>query len=214
MDSLLQNLSHLISNLVNNASVIGVVLGALTTLASAISAALAGKQVFAETTTKEAQTEEETPEERHARMRLDEAKYALQRQESIARRNQWASSLLVFGQYIIGGALASSFIQDSLSKPIVGTLGVLVLLSSLILQRYRPDLKVRGARERIVKLRSLVREVQDEMIALKVEREGALSIDKIIRKLSRGLTGIETSEIKEFDDLSRDTKALTGNDDT
>src|SRR5438067_5525827 len=61
--------------------------------------------------------------------RLREAKLELKRQESIARWNGRADGSLVFGQYIIGGVLASSFIQQSLSPQLIGVLGVLVLLS-------------------------------------------------------------------------------------
>ena len=39
--------------------------------------------------------------------RLDDAKHALERQKSVARTNRWTSGFLTFGQYIIGGLLAS-----------------------------------------------------------------------------------------------------------
>jgi predicted benzoate:H+ symporter BenE len=52
--------------------------------------------------------------------RLAEAKAALVHQESVALTNRWTSRLLTVGQYIIGGLLASSLVQQSLSRELVG----------------------------------------------------------------------------------------------
>lgn len=62
--------------------------------------------------------------------RLRDARAALDRQKTIARTNKRMSIFLITGQYIVGGLLASSFIQQSLAKETVGALGVVVLLSS------------------------------------------------------------------------------------
>ena len=78
--------------------------------------------------------------------RLNEARELLGRQESSAKWNRRANGSLTFGQYILGGVLATSFVQVSLSAQGVSLLGVLVLISSLVHQTYRPDLQARRSR--------------------------------------------------------------------
>lgn len=136
--------------------------------------------------------------------RLSEARRELERQESIARWNARADGSLVFGQYIIGGVLASSFVQQSLLAHVIGILGVLVLLSSLIRQRYRPDLQAQGARHRIFSLRTLIREVEDDLFALRNGQENAPSIYQVRQKVSSGLSKIEETELV---DTRRDASA-------
>ncbi|MFL6527935.1 MAG: hypothetical protein ACJ8IQ_07555 [Chthoniobacterales bacterium] len=80
-----------------------------------------------------------------ARDRLQDARDALERQQRLASANRWTSRLLTFGQYIIGGLLASSFVQQALSREFVGVLGLLVLVSSLLYQHFRPDIALRGS---------------------------------------------------------------------
>jgi hypothetical protein len=201
-------MEDVIKVLLSNTATIATIVGALLTIAAGIASGIGSRQAKQPPVVLTGANEAD-----HLRMRIDEVQKFLQKQESLARRNQLASSLLVFGQYVIGGALASSFVQESLSRQIVGTLGVLVLLSSLIHQRYRPDIKIRGARDRVLKLRSLIRYAQDEYNSNRIGRTGADSLDKIIRRLSRGLTEIEATEVHEFDELNRETKALSGGDD-
>lgn len=54
--------------------------------------------------------------------RLADAQRALDQQESLAKSNSRAAASLTFRQYIIGGALASSFVQESLTSQVVGFL--------------------------------------------------------------------------------------------
>jgi hypothetical protein len=129
--------------------------------------------------------------------RLSDARKVLQRQESIAKRNGWADGLLVFGQYVIGGVLASSFVQQSLSLHVIGVLGVLVLLSSVIRQSYRPDLQARDARNRIVSIRALIRRVEDDLYAIESKQVGAPTIYDIRQRVSAELAQVEVSELLE-----------------
>ena len=98
--------------------------------------------------------------------RLAELRGELTRYQALAKWNRRAGALLTFGQYVVGGALASSFIQQSLSPNIVGSLGLLVLISSLIHQRVRPDLLENGASQKANILRNLIRTVEDDVFAL------------------------------------------------
>jgi hypothetical protein len=129
--------------------------------------------------------------------RLNELRDALARQQMVARLNSWADSSLTFGQYIVGGLLASSFIQESLSNQIIGALGVLVLLSSLIRQRYRPDIKAVGAKRRVVLLRSFIREIEDNLYTLNTAQENAPSIYAIRQKVSERLSKFEENELAD-----------------
>ncbi len=127
--------------------------------------------------------------------RLIEARELLQRQESSAKWNSRAAGSLVFGQYVVGGVLATSFVQQSLSTQTVGLLGVLVLISSLIHQTYRPDVQSRGARERAMRLRKLIRYSEDILFSIRSEIKDAPSIHDVRNIVSRGLTEIEEMEL-------------------
>jgi hypothetical protein len=132
-----------------------------------------------------------------ARQRLKDAKDALSRQKSLATTNRWMSALLTIGQYIIGGLLASSFVQESLTRQTVGILGVLVLLSSLVYQRFRPDIQLRGALRRAMKLKALIRAVEDDLYAIESNSAEAPTVDQIRRRISQGLSEIDASEIED-----------------
>jgi hypothetical protein len=107
------------------------------------------------------------------------------------------SGLLIIGQYIVGGLLASSFVQQSLSPALVGALGVLVLLSSLIYQHFRPDIRLRGALGRALRLEALSREAEDDLFAIEAHDPSALTIFAFRKKISRALTEIAESELRD-----------------
>jgi len=129
--------------------------------------------------------------------RLNEARYALKRQELSASLNKWSSNSLVFGQYVVGGVLASSFIQSALSKEMVGLLGVLVLVSSLIHQKFRPDVQYRNAKERASLLRNLIRMTEDDIYDVRTSRPGAKTVHAIREVVSTELSKIEALELAD-----------------
>jgi hypothetical protein len=69
---------------------------------------------------------------RRQETRIDDAVKELSRQERANRWNRWISGVLTTGQYLVGAALASSFIQTALSANYVGILGLVVLFSQII----------------------------------------------------------------------------------
>lgn len=94
-------------------------------------------------------------------------------------------SIALVGQYTIGGVLAFfSFVRQSLSAHIIGIFGVLVLLSSLIRQRYRSDQRSR-TRHGIFSLRTLIREVEDDLLHLRTARKMRLQFTRF----DKGLVG-------------------------
>jgi len=130
--------------------------------------------------------------------RLADAKGALERQTSLARTNRWMSALLTIGQYIIGGLLASSFVQQSLRPDLVGVLGLLVLISSLIYQHFRPDIQLRGAMSRSLRLRALIRSVEDDIYAIRSNSSNAPTVEAVRRRISEALSAIEASELQDL----------------
>lgn len=100
--------------------------------------------------------------------RLDEARAARLKEQNAARVYTFASHALTFGQYVIGGVLASSFVQEALSPKIVGVFGVLVLIASLIKQQYHPDVSAKQASIKAAQLQALIRETEDSMASIVV----------------------------------------------
>jgi|SRR6185437_2967464 len=129
--------------------------------------------------------------------RLNEARLMLRRQTTLAAWNRWTTHFLAFGQYVVGGVLATSFIQSELSKETVGFLGVLVLVSSLIHQRFRPDVQYRNAKERAAFLTKLIRKAEDEIFAIQRLRPNAKSVQDVRGLVSEGLSKTEASELND-----------------
>lgn len=130
--------------------------------------------------------------------RIDEIRDALERNESVARWAGRSNGLLIFGQVVIGGVLATSFVQSQLDRSTVSLLGVLVLISSLIHQQFRPDLKLRGARRRVTKLTHLLREAEDGVFEIQQKTPSAPSIEGLRRRVTQQLSQIEQTEVEEM----------------
>ncbi len=96
--------------------------------------------------------------------RLSEARIETEQQLRLANAHRISNLLLMSAQFIVGGLLASSFVQEALHKSVIGVLGLLVLTSSLIRQYYKPEVELAAARERAARLRSVVREVEDSLL--------------------------------------------------
>jgi len=133
-----------------------------------------------------------------AQCRLHEAKSELLRQEGLATWQGRAARTLTFSQYIIGGGLATSFIQETLSPRLVGLMGLLVLVSSLLHQHFRPDLQQRAAKERAVSIRRLIRQAEDDLFAITMGKLDSTAIHGIRSKITNGLAEIEESELRDL----------------
>jgi len=141
-----------------------------------------------------AHKEEPDPE---TQTRVREARTVLARQENIAEWNRRADSLLTFSQYIVGGVLASSFLQSALAPELIGFLGIVVLASKLIHQHYRPDLSSRGAKHRAIRLKQLIRTAEDGLYAIHASQKDAPTLLAIRTKMSDGLSEIERAELQD-----------------
>jgi len=180
-----------------DATVIAVLISALAALVAAIMSVLTSRlrlKYLGETA-----TEDKAVPGQEDDIRLDEARASLYRQESIAKWSCRAAASLTFSQYVVGGILTSSFVQDSLSSKITGYLGILVFASSLFHHRYRPDILSREARQRAARLRTLIRSAEDLLYEIKHGKKGAPSLYTIRKTVSGGLAEIEADELKDIE---------------
>ena len=130
--------------------------------------------------------------------RLDELKAFQLRYQRQARRNAFSFNLLVFGQFIIGALLASNFVQANYAK-YTAILGVMVLLSSAIQQRYRPDVLATQAKQRLVKCNRFIRFVEDGILSVRARTTDCHSIFEIRNAATDGLDGLERNELTGFE---------------
>lgn len=133
--------------------------------------------------------------------RIEEAKRALRNEVSSAKWSRISSNSLTVGQYIIGGLLASSFVQEALSRKLVGSLGLLVLLASLIKQHFHPELSAEQATKKAAQLKSLVRVSEDQLAILDARiasgQDHTDAMVSLLMRITERLTEIETPEVVE-----------------
>ena len=139
---------------------------------------------------------------KYLKNRIQELKSYLNEQEKIAQRNNLSGGLLTIGQYIVGGLLATSFIQEHMSNIVVGILGLVVLFSSTVHQKFRPDLKAAAAKSRALKLRQLLRRSQDLSNEIALEYEGQInsqlkSESILAASIGKQIAQIENDEIQD-----------------
>jgi hypothetical protein len=99
-------------------------------------------------------------------VRLQEAARLRSEQLRAARWSKIAANFLTIAQYVIGGVLASSFVQETLTPKWVGALGVLVLVASLFKQQFHPELNAENARQKALRLQYLIRSSEDQLAIL------------------------------------------------
>jgi hypothetical protein len=180
-----------------DATVTAALISALAALFAAVMSAFTARLRLTTGASCEADDQESADPEQDTR--LNEARHYLQRQEAMARWNCRAAASLTFSQYIVGGILATSFVQEALSREVVGFLGLLVLIASLIHHRYRPDIYASCARERAVQLRALIRKAEDALYAIRSGRSDAPSLLKIRKMVSQELAEIEARELRDME---------------
>ena len=129
-------------------------------------------------------------------IRLSELKSMLSDEDGRKSLYRYASASLVFGQFVVGGLLASSFIAKSLNETIIGILGLLVLASSLVNQHFRPDLLHKVAAQKVHRLRTLKRWTEDQLYEV---TRAPLNEDRLLeirRKVTATLEQIEQTELQ------------------
>lgn len=130
--------------------------------------------------------------------RLEEAATSRQELQSASKSSKRTANLLAIGQYIVGGVLASSFIQESLTPKLVGGLGVLVLVASLFRQHFHPEIISEDARKRASQLQALIRTSEDRLSILDAKtatgQDHSDAMISLMEQLTQRLTEIESHE--------------------
>jgi hypothetical protein len=133
--------------------------------------------------------------------RIEEARDAFRGQTSSAKWSGRSGNLLTVGQYIIGGLLASSFVQESLSPRLVGSLGLLVLLASLIKQHFHPEASAETACKKAAQLKGLIRTSEDQLAILDAKiasgQDHTDAMISLLMTITERLTEIDTPEAIE-----------------
>ena len=131
-------------------------------------------------------------------VRINEAIKARSEQLGTAKWSKVSSNSLIVAQYIIGGVLATSFVQESLKTKWIGAMGVVVLIASLFRQQFHPEINAQEARAKASRLKALVRASEDQLAILDAKiASGQDHSDAMIALLTqiRGrLTEIEDPE--------------------
>jgi|ERR1700722_677127 len=99
-------------------------------------------------------------------VRINEAVKARAEQLGTAKWSKVSSNSLIIAQYIIGGVLATSFVQESLKPKWIGAMGVVVLIASLFRQQFHPEINAQEAQAKASKLKALIRASEDQLAIL------------------------------------------------
>jgi hypothetical protein len=128
---------------------------------------------------------------------LDYADSKIVQYDNDSTLNGYIKRVLLVGQYVIGALLTSAFVQRSLPPDIVGGAGLLVLVCSTWNERFRPDLKEKGARKRAQLLRTLRMRMDNGLTELRSGRPSAPSTSDLLENFTRTLSEVEASETEE-----------------
>jgi hypothetical protein len=133
--------------------------------------------------------------------RIREAATSCEQQLSVKKWSKMAANFLTIAQYIIGGVLASSFVQQSLTPKWVGVLGVLVLIASLFKQQFHPEINADDAQKKAFKLRALIRSSEDQVAILDAKiatgQDHTDAMIALLTHITQRLTEIEDPEVNE-----------------
>jgi len=139
-----------------------------------------------------------TVAKRHVKDRLIDVENSRKERLSARRLSHFASTTLTVGQYIVGGVLASSFVQESLTPKSVGAIGVLVLIASLLREHFRPEITAREARNKAFQLLALQRSSKDQLAVLEAKsatgQDHSDAMISLLRQVTQRLSEIEDPE--------------------
>ena len=131
-------------------------------------------------------------------LRIKEAATFRKEQLGIRKWSKIAANLLTIAQYIIGGVLASSFVQESLTPKWVGGLGVLVLIASLFKQQFHPEINAEDARKKAYELQALVRSSEDQLAIIDAKipsgQDHSDAMIALLKEITQTLNKIELNE--------------------
>ena len=129
--------------------------------------------------------------------RVVEALKQRERNRVIAKWFGIMNGLLIFSQFVIGGLLASSFVQETVPAKVVGSFGLLVLFATLLHKHYRPDLVARGAQRRALALQLVIHRAENDLYALKAKATNPKPLLQIREDVTAGINAAIASEFDE-----------------
>lgn len=140
--------------------------------------------------------------ERERVLRLDEAREALARQESQARRLRIAARGLAATEYSVSAALASVFFSPSQGVSSTPSAWIAVAALSVVATQtlrllFRPDVRAAGAAHRAFTLRYAIRRSENE-IRLAQLGCGAMTVKNLMTLITDAITLAEQSESDEL----------------
>lgn len=142
-------------------------------------------------------------------LRVGEARSAARKQQRLTTWARLSSNSLTFGQYVIGGVMATSFAQKSLSPDIIGIFGLLVVAASLLKQHYHPDVNAQNAAQHAAELEALIRQSEDRLVVIAATRDSNDDPNlllELLEKLSADLTKITLTPISSLSSTLRKGK--------
>ncbi len=130
-------------------------------------------------------------------VRINDARTSRADQFFSSRRGRWASNSLIFGQYVIGAAMATSFTRETLSPKIISIFGLLVVLSTVVKQHYHPEINAQIASQKVDQLEALIRQSEDRLVIIETtmtdDSDDPAAILELLEKISAELTKISST---------------------
>lgn len=142
----------------------------------------------------------------HLSTRLEEVKRVYRREKRNEGLSNFANGLLVLGQYVVGAVLATTFIRENLDALITGLLGLSVVITTTLHQKFRPDLSAKISASKASFLYSTIIKVEDGIEKIRKAHPNAPAEEDIINMLSRTL--IKWHDNKEW--IPMETEKLIG----
>lgn len=132
----------------------------------------------------------------HLNARLEEVQNAFRREKRNTGLSNFANGLLVLGQYVVGAVLATTFTRENLNAYITGLLGLSVVITTTLHQRFRPDLSAKISASKASFLYTTIVTAQDQIEKIRKAKPDAPTEENLIDMLSRTL--IKVHDNKEW----------------
>lgn len=126
--------------------------------------------------------------------RLDDLKDLQTRYQRQVSRNSSAFNLLIFSQYVVGAVLATSLLSGNEWAKAKELLGLVVLISTAIHQRFRPDLLATQAKSRLSRCKKLILATEDGILVVQGRVQKGSHILYLRSKASAGMAELEEME--------------------
>ena len=126
--------------------------------------------------------------------RLSETKQAYKNEKFKENFSQLSNGLLIFTQYVIGGLLLSSFVQQNFTSGTIGSLGVVVLAATIVNQKFRPDLNASVSKTKVSWLFSTIIRVENRLALMEQGTQSDEKYEEIINLLTDTLISVNDPE--------------------